>query len=739
MNALNAYNKLNANVAGLKKASEKLSSGYRINRAGDDAAGLAISEKMRSQIRGLNQAKRNAQDGISMIQTFEGAAQETHTILQRMKELATESANGTYDNATDRAAIQLEFDQLNDELNQLADTDFNGTIVLNGGTMSDGLEEVDGTFDYKNKQSQLTQTVTDMLDKEVAKAEAAWVKAQEDFDASHYDLSEDGAPEWTTVDGNHYDRTVANTLWKELGLTVSGGTNVTSDVVDLNKGKEVSVTFKRKSDGTWEAASGTVSGGSTGKTTALTTDQLDIFTAHNTEATDGSTDTTGEGGFYVTTTNLAYTANSGVYKLGNAVFEAHDAKESDTVTLVYTNDAPSQYAPKNVSVKNGTLKSTDAATGMTGKTKPDATKFYAKNLLKDDEMTQKVYDALEVLKDANFKLDYEGGTTNGVKLSLNGSAPTHYTAAAGAKLTITKSDGSTVDFWVKADAEKGDTPPTAKFTISTVNAAGSAGEVDLLELNFDPAVAGVKGTLEGTLAIEDYKFSDPTATSIKIDRGDDPELENSAALKTARDEALTALNAAKKNRTDILTAGTDVNGKTEVWDKVKDYYGTSKGVSVSDAFDHSTAIMTYAENIILQTGARSKDAVNFTFNYNKADMGDLEANLNLSSRANGLNTENLSLATADDANYAIDQIDKAINKTSMVRASFGAIQNRLDYKIENLTTTSENLTEAESNIRDTDMANEMLNYTKFNILQQAAQSMLAQANQQPQSILQLLG
>ncbi|MCX4355494.1 MAG: flagellin [Oscillospiraceae bacterium] len=120
-------------------------------------------------------------------------------------------------------------------------------------------------------------------------------------------------------------------------------------------------------------------------------------------------------------------------------------------------------------------------------------------------------------------------------------------------------------------------------------------------------------------------------------------------------------------------------------------------------------------------------------------MGELKNNLNLSSRADGLNTANLSLADQKSANHAIDQIDKAINKTSMVRASFGAIQNRLEHKITNLTTTSENLTEAESSIRDTDMASEMMNYTKFNILQQAAQSMLAQANQQPQSILQLLG
>ena len=150
MNALSAYNKLNTNVAGLKKSSEKLSSGYRINRAGDDAAGLAISEKMRSQIRGLNQAKRNSQDGISMIQTYEGALQESHSILQRMKELASESANGTYQTAVDRDAIQLEFNQLNDELDQIADTDFNGTVMLNGGTMADGTKAVNGKFDYAN-------------------------------------------------------------------------------------------------------------------------------------------------------------------------------------------------------------------------------------------------------------------------------------------------------------------------------------------------------------------------------------------------------------------------------------------------------------------------------------------------------------------------------------------------------------------------------------------------------------
>ncbi|MDE5859383.1 MAG: hypothetical protein K2H23_03205, partial [Oscillospiraceae bacterium] len=122
----------------LSKSLEKLSSGYAINRAGDNAAGLAVSEKMRSQIAGMQQGVKNAQDAISMIQTFEGALTETDSILQRMKVLADQAGNGTYADDVDRDAINLEFNQLNDELNQIADTDFNGVTALNGGIMSDG-------------------------------------------------------------------------------------------------------------------------------------------------------------------------------------------------------------------------------------------------------------------------------------------------------------------------------------------------------------------------------------------------------------------------------------------------------------------------------------------------------------------------------------------------------------------------------------------------------------------------
>lgn len=131
--ALNTHRQLSINNTNTAKSLEKLSSGYRINRAGDDAAGLAISEKMRAQIRGLNMASKNAQDGISLIQTAEGALTETHAILQRMRELATQSANDT-NIEVDRGEIQKEVDQLASEITRIANnTEFNTQKLLNGG------------------------------------------------------------------------------------------------------------------------------------------------------------------------------------------------------------------------------------------------------------------------------------------------------------------------------------------------------------------------------------------------------------------------------------------------------------------------------------------------------------------------------------------------------------------------------------------------------------------------------
>ena len=142
--AMNAYRNYNNNTTALSKNLEKLSSGYKINRAGDDAAGLAISEKMRAQITGLQAASKNVKDGVSLVKTAEGALQEVHDMLNRMDYLATQSANGTYDNEVDRLNLQKEVNSLRSEIDRIADSaNFNGKKLLDGSM--DGFQ----TMNYK--------------------------------------------------------------------------------------------------------------------------------------------------------------------------------------------------------------------------------------------------------------------------------------------------------------------------------------------------------------------------------------------------------------------------------------------------------------------------------------------------------------------------------------------------------------------------------------------------------------
>ena len=141
LTAMNANRQLGITTGAQAKSSEKLSSGYRINRAGDDAAGLKISEKMRSQIRGLDKASSNAQDGVSLIQTAEGALNEAHSILQRMNELATQAANGT-NTSVDRSAIRAELDQLTSEINRIQSTTQFNTMNLLDGTFSGATKQM---------------------------------------------------------------------------------------------------------------------------------------------------------------------------------------------------------------------------------------------------------------------------------------------------------------------------------------------------------------------------------------------------------------------------------------------------------------------------------------------------------------------------------------------------------------------------------------------------------------------
>ncbi|EGL83889.1 flagellin domain protein [Caldalkalibacillus thermarum TA2.A1] len=181
--ALNTHRMLAANNLAAQKAMEKLSSGLRINRAGDDAAGLAISEKMRAQIRGLNQAVRNAQDGISLIQTAEGALQETHAILQRMRELAVQAANDTNTNV-DRDELQKEVDQLAEEITRIANnTEFNTKNLLAG--------EFTARFHIgANKNQSISLNISDMSAKALNVLDVYVAATEQNFTVNNQNVGE---------------------------------------------------------------------------------------------------------------------------------------------------------------------------------------------------------------------------------------------------------------------------------------------------------------------------------------------------------------------------------------------------------------------------------------------------------------------------------------------------------------------------------------------------------------------
>ncbi len=174
--ALNSHRNLTNNNNALTKNLEKLSSGYRINRAGDDAAGLAISEKMRAQITGLQTAQKNAEDGVSLVQTAEGALTEVHSMLNRMVELATQSANGTY-STSNRAEMQKEIDALTKEIDRISETsNFNGTKLFSGGTADINVKvsgtinktaisaKPDGTYDLSKIDADMKENETITID-----------------------------------------------------------------------------------------------------------------------------------------------------------------------------------------------------------------------------------------------------------------------------------------------------------------------------------------------------------------------------------------------------------------------------------------------------------------------------------------------------------------------------------------------------------------------------------------------
>ncbi len=577
--AMSAYRNYTNNVSAMKKNLEKLSSGYKINRAGDDAAGLAISEKMRAQITGLETAQKNAKDGISLVQTAEGALTEVHDMLNRMVELATQSANGTYDNTTDRAQMQKELNQLRDEIDRIADSsNFNGIKLFDGSMEADSIKysvKSDAALGILAGASQdITQAGTNTLIHKDGQ-DATKTKFQVELENVSF----------------------ASTNATSVGITV-GGTKVS---VHLNANGSLSGADLAEKIQEKYGASNIKIGGVTYSVKAdgsklvfeMTDDSLKNVT--KTASFNGNFDV-------VEFSTNAKDNTSGTVNLATQVIDAGGPKVNTVLANTVTNAALTAAHVKDGQVIS--IGGTNYVFASTDKT------LEAVNAAGSDF---KVVDIRDLV-------DEDGNLVNGK--APQGDALTE----AIDRLTVAAKDN-------------------AMFTV---------GHTDDNKLTFQE-----KTTYDG-----------------------EAKLDSNLAIQ-------------KQIRTGTFAA-----------DTVKASKGTGKGLT-------------------LQIGDTADD-----YNQLKVSLGDMHVG--------SLGIGDISIADQASAAVAVDKIKAAINTVSDVRGTLGATQNRLDHTINNLSVMTENIQDAESTIRDTDVAAEMMAYTKNNILIQSAQAMLAQANQVPQGVLQLL-
>jgi flagellin len=620
--ALNTYRQLSANNANSSKSLEKLSAGLRINRAGDDAAGLAISEKMRGQIRGLEQASRNAQDGISMIQTAEGALNESHSILQRMRELAVQASNDT-NTSDDRAEIQNEINQLSSEVNRIGNTtEFNTKSLLNG--QSGANATLASTGDDILTGASVTGAVDSSID---SSGKVYTINVSADAEAeveSSRDLKEVGTTNTDNVTlGDSY---VAKSI-VSVTLTNGGATNV-NDINDV----------EFSDDG--------------GAAASVTHSVYNDINAFNTAADGLGAD---EAAVFVDGTDTALVAfGTDGDNVGDALNIITNVYDGDALEI--TTATMADEAVLGTSFTSGTIQISDGTnTAIVSVASTDTVE--------------------EFITDVNTALE-----TNNVNATLSYN-----------------STNEELDF--------------------TATEVGTANELTITE-SFSGASLGISSTAnDGSNAAEDlvYTVTDyETGTEVADVTHDDGRYVDASSSGITGVALTFAGEIGSKN----LTV---TNGSLTM------QIGSNAGQQFTTNFSDMRSVALEVSSSVASTTITTSDGQTASF----TSTANVDNDGSTSEYA-------LDVSTADKATAAVSAIDDAISAVSTERSKLGSYQNRLEHTIVNLGTSAENLTAAESRIRDVDMANEMMVFTKNSILTQAAQAMLAQANQQPQGILQLL-
>ena len=672
MTAINTLNTLNKNSSALSKSLQKVSSGMKINSAADDASGYAISERMRVQIRSLDQANQNTQNGSSMMKVAEGAVSSTVEILKTLKEKAVNAANDS-NTDSDRQTIQKELDQSIDQINDNANVTFNGKYLVDGS---------------KNTKGNATYTAL-----------------------SNQNLSKD---------------TKATTKLTDLAarngdsLEIRDTDKVTVSYVQ--GGKTYSTTFQVKDE----------------KTGAVATLQ-DIF--NKAEEIDE-------------TSNIFANASNKSIK---------SAQEKDGATVSTITDAQAKALSDAYIEKNAQLKKSDKALGALDDKNSYAGEFKGQVDAYNQAVSQLV--ALGVKNDAGLQTIAVDSNINKSAEYLDALASsdsykkvatavatdadyadlgTQFTTAAGktsvadikGAITDTGAAGTAVKAAIDAWNTAGDDVATIKDKLAKVASAYADLRTARDGVKDGIVAEGIKadGTAVANKAYDTYKKDetslDAAKTAYYTQAG--PKLLEGETVGVAASND-TVGTASGENAITITANKEGIGGQISGLNiSVSDSQGNVKksANAALDAFEETIRAQNKSDDnaISLQVGAKANQSI-------KVGLTDMRAEaLGLQ----GADGTKLNISTQTKANAAINVLDNAIQKALDQQTTIGSVESRLEYTSTNLTTASENVQSSESTIRDADMAKEMTNYTKNNVLLQAAQSMLAQANQSSSNVLSLL-
>ncbi|BFM11726.1 hypothetical protein R50072_18790 [Simiduia litorea] len=685
--SLNSQRQLVKSGADMSKAMERLSSGMRINKAADDAAGLAIANRMTSQVRGLNQAVRNANDGVSMVQTAEGGLSEITNMLQRMRELAVQSANGIYSDA-DRATLNAESEQLKSEIQRIADTtSFNGQSLLDG-SLGNVLLQVG---------SEANQTIG------VNIAEVSNDKLGVSAKAGLSSFAQTGAT--AALTGLGTGDLVIN------GIAIDSAKSSSDTASSVNKTSSaisIATAINEKSSLTGVTAvvekstlGGAAMPGAGALTSTLSINGVSVGTLSRTAtATDAEARaaTVAQINNFAGSTGVTAvdsgTSNGGISLVAadgrNIALTAGTAASMAGFGITFGGaDAGTEVTTGTVALRSSSGGDITIAQGATGNT-----------------------------EDAGFSI----GTYSGVQAQVSSDLNNAVAMAAG--------DVSINGVIIGASSATDDTAsPSAAAAASAIAKAAAINKV---------------ADQTGVTAVVRENVATNTATQLTT------ALAVSGTVNGIAITGFTSVAGdAAGNRLSMVNAINAISGQTGVRAVDTGENGSAAGGGVNLIADDGRNIVTAFTNGVNGGVADAATSIGeFTLVSDKeiviargTTAGIANSGLKVGTYGNakdGQSIANVDISTAAGAQSAIKGLDNAIDSVNSIRADLGAVSNRLDFATSNLMNVSENTAAARSRIQDADFAAETAALSRAQVLQQASTAMLAQANAQPQQVLSLL-